>query len=269
MSQPHLYLKSLILEAGSRMKKQFGKVKTIQIKEGATTNLVTNVDKDIEDFIKNRIRKKFPQDSILAEESDAEQHQSQRKWIIDPLDGTTNFAHSLPIFCISIAIEETGVVTAGAVYNPIANEFFFTRRGKGAFLNGKKVEVSKVKKLNKALLVTGFPYTVHTNPEHSLPYFNELIVHAQGIRRLGSAALDLCYVAMGRFDGFFEVYLNPWDTAAGMLMLLEAGGMITDFSGKPYSIYQRQLAASNGFIQDEMLAVIKETKLQALREVAK
>jgi myo-inositol-1(or 4)-monophosphatase len=269
MPHPHQYLKSLILEAGSRLKRQFGKVKTIQIKEGAATNLVTNVDRDIEDFIKDRIRKNFPEDSILAEESAADQHSSRRKWIIDPLDGTTNFAHGLPIFCISIAIEEEGVVTAGTVYNPVANELFFTRRGKGASFNGKKIRVSKVKRLNQALLVTGFPYTVHSNPEDSLPFFNTLIVHAQGIRRLGSAALDLCYVAMGRFEGFFEVYLNPWDTAAGMLMLLEAGGVITDFEGRPYSIYQRQLAASNGLIQDEMLSVIKQTKSFQLREVAK
>jgi myo-inositol-1(or 4)-monophosphatase len=268
MPQVESFLKLLILQAGNRMKRQFGKVKTIQIKEGATTNLVTNVDRDIEDFIKKGIRKNFPTDSILAEESTAEQHRSARKWIIDPLDGTTNFAHGLPIFCISIAVEEEGIVTAGAVYNPITNELFFTRRGKGATLNGKRIEISKVKKLNQALLVTGFPYTIHTHPEESLPYFNDLIVHAQGVRRLGSAAIDLCYVAMGRFDGFFEVYLNPWDTAAGMLMLIEAGGVITDFDGRPYSIYQRQLAASNGFIQNEMLSIIKKTKSRELREVA-
>ncbi len=269
MPQVDRFLKSLILQAGSRMKRQFGKVKTIHIKEGAATNLVTNVDRDIEDFIKKDIRKNFPTDSILAEESAADHHRSSRKWIIDPLDGTTNFAHSLPIFCISIAVEEDGIITAGAVYNPVANELFFTRQGKGATLNGKRIQISKVKRLDQALLVTGFPYTVHSHPEDSLPFFNELIVHAQGIRRLGSAALDLCYVAMGRFDGFFEVYLNPWDTAAGMLMLIEAGGVITDFDGRPYSIYQRQLAASNGLIQDEMLSVIKKTKIRELREVAK
>lgn len=261
------YLRTLILEAGSRLKRQFGRIKTIQFKEGSSTNLVTNVDRDIEDFIKRRIRKNFPQDSILAEESAAEYFTSGRKWIIDPLDGTTNFAHGLPIFCISIAIEEEGVVSAGAVYNPVAQEFFFARRGKGATLNGKRIGVSKIKKLEQALLVTGFPYTIHSHPEHSLPFFNTLIVQAQGIRRLGAAALDLCYLAMGRFDGFFEVFLNPWDTAAGVLILTESGGAITDFEGRPYSIYQRELAATNGFIQDEMVSILKATKKGRLREV--
>jgi myo-inositol-1(or 4)-monophosphatase len=267
MLQRERYLKTLILEAGQRLKRQFGRVKSIQIKEGASTNLVTNVDREIEDFIKRDIRKNFPDDSILAEESVAEDLTSGKKWIIDPLDGTTNFAHSLPIFCISIALEENGVVTAGAVYNPIEKEFFYARRGKGATFNGKKIHVSRIKKLREALLVTGFPYTIHSHPEHSLPFFNTLIVQAQGMRRLGSAALDLCYLAMGRFDGFFEVYLNAWDTAAGVLILTESGGSITDFEGQPYSIYQRELAASNGYIQDEMVLILKETKKGRLKEV--
>lgn len=267
MLQRDRYLKTLILEAGTRLKRQFGRVKSIQIKEGASTNLVTNVDREIEDFIKGRIRKNFAEDSILAEESAAEDLTSGKKWIIDPLDGTTNFAHGLPIFCISIALEEEGIVTAGAVYNPIAKEFFYARRGKGATFNRKKIQVSKAKKLREALLVTGFPYTIHSHPEHSLPFFNMLIVQAQGMRRLGSAALDLCYLAMGRFDGFFEVYLNAWDTAAGVLILTEAGGSITDFEGRPYSIYQRELAASNGYIQDEMVMILKETKTGRLKGV--
>jgi myo-inositol-1(or 4)-monophosphatase len=264
------FLKQLILDAGSRLKRQFGRVKTIQYKEGAATNLVTNVDRDIENFIKGKIRKEFSEDSILAEESPAEDLLSGRKWIIDPLDGTTNFAHGLPIFCISIGIEIEGKVIAGAVYNPITEELFFARKGKGATLNGRKIRISTAKKLQQALLVTGFPYTVHSHPENSLPYFNTLIKHAQGIRRLGSAAIDLCYLAMGRFDGFFEVYLNPWDTAAGMLVLLEAGGTITDFEGRPYSIYQRELAASNGYIHSEMIRVLKEVKdLSWKKSVAK
>jgi myo-inositol-1(or 4)-monophosphatase len=267
MLHRHHYLKTLILEAGKRLKRQFGRVKSIQIKEGSSTNLVTNVDREIEDFIKRGIRKNFPEDSILAEESAAEDFTSGKKWIIDPLDGTTNFAHGLPIFCISIALEEEGTVTAGAVCNPIANEFFYGRRGKGATFNGKAIHVSKTMRLRESLLVTGFPYTIHSHPEHSLPFFNTLIVHAQGVRRLGSAALDLCYVAMGRFDGFFEVYLNAWDTAAGVLILTESGGSITDFEGRPYSIYQRELAASNGLIQDEMVSILRETKKGRLKEV--
>lgn len=254
------FLRKLILSAGSRLKSHSGRVKTISYKKGAVTNLVTNVDREIEAFIKQSIRREFPSDSILAEESRAEAGTNGRKWIIDPLDGTTNFAHNLPLFCISIGVEEEGEVIAGAVYNPIAGELFVGRKGRGATLNGKRIHVSGQRKLSRSLLVTGFPYDVHDHPERSLPYFDELIQHAQGMRRLGSAALDLCFVAMGRFDGFFEVHLNPWDTAAGVLILKESGGTITNFEGSAFSIYERQLAASNGKIQDEMLQVIQQVK---------
>jgi myo-inositol-1(or 4)-monophosphatase len=254
------FLRKLLLDAGGRLLRQFGRVRTVKYKEGAATNLVTNVDRDTEEFIKRQIRKSFPQDSILAEESPIENENAARRWIIDPLDGTTNFAHGLPIFSISIAVEAEGRVICGGVYNPAMQEFFFARKGKGARFNGKAISVSRVKQLSQSLLVTGFPYDIHTHPERSLPYFEALIRRAQGVRRLGSAAIDLCYVAMGRFDGFFEVYLNPWDTAAGMLILLEAGGSITNFEGDPYSIYQRELAATNGKIQTEMLEVIQLIK---------
>jgi myo-inositol-1(or 4)-monophosphatase len=263
------FLKELILEAGTRLQKQFGRVKTIAYKSGAVTNLVTNVDREIENFIKDRIRRSFPEDSILAEESPLENADSARRWIIDPLDGTTNFAHGLPIFCISIAVELEGELILGAVFNPALQEFYSAEKGKGARANGrKKMRVSSAKQLSQSLLVTGFPYDIHDHPENSLPYFNALIRRAQGIRRLGSAALDLCYLAMGRFDGFFEVYLNPWDTAAGMLILQEAGGTITDFEGRPYSIYKRQLAASNGKIHREMLEVIYQVKQAQSKQMA-
>ncbi|HSP06834.1 MAG TPA: inositol monophosphatase family protein [Acidobacteriota bacterium] len=261
------FLRKLILSSGSRLKRQFGRVKKISYKKGAVTNLVTNVDREIEDYVKERIREAFPHDGILAEESPVEEIGSGRKWIIDPLDGTTNFAHNLPLFCISIGVEEDGEVVAGAVYNPVLEELFLARRGRGATVNGKRIQVSGAKTLSRSLLVTGFPYDVHQSPERSLPYFNELIRHAQGVRRLGSAALDLCFVAMGRFDGFFEVHLNPWDTAAGVLILKEAGGVITNFEGVSFSIYERQLAASNGRIQREMLAVLQGVKRNLGNEV--
>lgn len=268
MANPEIFLNSLMLDAGDKLKKHFGRVRTIQYKSGAITNMVTNVDREIEDYIKKQIRKEFPEDSILAEESPLEKADASRRWIIDPIDGTTNFAHGLPIFCISIGVEEDGEVILGSVYNPVHKEYFFARKGKGAVLNKKRIYVSKVETLDTSLLVTGFPYDIHQHPERSLPYFSALIQKAQGLRRLGSAAIDLCYLAMGRFDGFFEVYLNPWDTAAGMLILLEAGGTITDFEGKPYSIYTRELAASNGKIQAEMLQVIQSVKQKPFHEVA-
>lgn len=254
------FLRQLLLRAGNRLRRQYGQVKSIHYKAGTMTNLVTNVDRDVEKFIKEQIRKNYPEDGILAEESPVENRNSPRKWIIDPLDGTTNFAHGLSLFCVSIGVEVEGEVVAGGVYDPIQRELFFAIKGKGATLNRKRIHVSRANKLNHSLLVTGFPYDIHEHPENSLPYFNALIQRAQGVRRLGSAALDLCYVAMSRFDGFFEVFLNPWDTAAGSLILQEAGGVITDFNGDPYSIYQRELAGSNGRIQTEMIEVLQKVK---------
>jgi myo-inositol-1(or 4)-monophosphatase len=172
------------------------------------------------------------------------------------------------MFSISIGVEVAGKVIAGGVNCPAYGELFFARAGKGATLNGKRIHVSRVKRLNQSLLVTGFPYDIHEHPERSLPYFNALIQRAQGVRRLGSAGMDLCYLAMGRFDGFFEVFLNAWGTAAGALILTEAGGTITDFSGRPYSIYQRELAATNGLIQKEMVEVIQDVRAGRFREVA-
>jgi myo-inositol-1(or 4)-monophosphatase len=255
-----MFLRDLLLQAGNRLRKQYGRVKRIRYKSGAVTNLVTNVDQDVERFIKLQIRKHYPEDSILAEESEIEKADSPQRWIIDPLDGTTNFAHGLSLFCVSIGVEWNGEVVAGGICDPIHEELFFAMKGKGATLNGKKIRVSKTKKLERALIVTGFPYDIHAHPENSLPYFNAMIQRAQGVRRLGSAALDLAYLAMSRFDGFFEVFLSPWDTAAGSLLLQESGGVITDFSGRPYSIYRRELAASNGLIHDEMIQILKETK---------
>ncbi len=259
------FLRQLLLQAGDRLRKQFGRVKSVHYKAGSVTNLVTNVDRDVEKFIKSQIRKRYPNDSILAEESELEKAHSPQRWIIDPLDGTTNFAHGLSLFCISIGVEMEGDLIAGGVYDPMHDELFFASKGKGATLNGKKIRVSRIEKLEQSLLVTGFPYDIHENPEKSLPYFNAVIQRAQGLRRLGSAALDICYLAMSRFDGFFEVFLNPWDTAAGCLILREAGGVITDFSGKPFSIYQRELAASNGLIHDEMIQVLKKVKNEKVR----
>ena len=259
------FLCELLVQAGERLRKKFGHVKSIHHKSGSRINLVTNVDEEIEKFVKSQIKKRFPKDSILAEESELENADSPQRWIIDPIDGTTNFAHGLSLFSISIGVELEGEVIAGGVIDPIHQELFFAQKGKGATLNGKKIRVSRTRKLSKSLLATGFPYDVHKHPEKSLPFFNAVIQKAQGIRRLGSAALDLCYLAMSRFDGFFEVFLHPWDTAAGCLILQEAGGVATDFQGRPYSIYQREIAASNGRIHEEMIRILKKVKSEKKR----
>jgi len=178
---------------------------------------------------------------------------SKYKWIIDPLDGTVNFAHGLPICCVSIGVEYAGEMMMGAVYNPFFDEFYFAQKGYGATLNDRLIRVSGETEVSKACLVTGFPYTYLDQPNGPLEVFSRLIRKGVPVRRLGSAAMDLCWVAAGRFDGFFEHKLNAWDSAAGFLIVEEAGGRVSDFSGKKYSPYQPQIAATNGRIHDELL----------------
>ena len=222
------------------------------------TNLVTEADLASEELIVSRIRAAFPGHTILAEEGHPGETDGEYRWIIDPLDGTTNYAHGYPAFSVSIALEIRGIVEWGIVYNPNLEEQFGARRGSGAFLNGLPVKVSKVNTLNDSLLVTGFPYDVRTNPYNNLDFFAGFMLRSQAVRRIGSAALDFCYVAAGRFDGFWEIELRPWDMAAGVLIAREAGGMVTDITGAPCSIYQLQCVASNGLIHEQMLAVLEE-----------
>jgi myo-inositol-1(or 4)-monophosphatase len=178
---------------------------------------------------------------------------SEYKWIIDPIDGTINFAHGIPICCVSIGVEKNGSMVMGAVYNPFLKEFFFAEKGSGAFLNEKKISVSEQTEVVRSCLVTGFPYTYLDQPNGPLECFDRFIRRGVPVRRLGSAAMDLCWVAAGRFDGFYEHKLNAWDSAAGFLIVEEAGGKVTDFNGSPYSPYQPHLLATNGRIHDEML----------------
>lgn len=185
---------------------------------------------------------------------------SEYKWIIDPIDGTVNFANGIPICCVSIGLEHNDQIIMGAVYNPLMNEFFFAERGKGATLNGKKIHVSTQEKVVHSCLATGFPYTYIESPNGPLRVFERLIRKGIAVRRLGSAALDLCWVAAGRFDGFYEHTLQAWDSAAGFLMVEEAGGKVTDFTGSHYSVYQPQLLATNGNIHDELMAIINNQK---------
>ncbi len=241
--------------AAAVMKEYFDKAFIVSNKEGIN-NLVTEVDHKSEEVIFSIIKKDFPDHFILSEESGEIVQDSEYKWIIDPIDGTVNYANGIPICCVSIGIEKSGVMELGAVYNPFINEFFFAQRGYGATLNDKKISVSDKSDLLQSCLVTGFPYTYLDAPNGPLDVFEKFIRKGIPVRRLGSAAIDLCWVAAGRFDGFYEHKLNAWDSAAGFLMVEEAGGKVTDYNGYYYSPYQPHLLATNGKIHDAMLHVI-------------
>ncbi len=246
---------SAALKGGEILLKNRGKTKKVGYK--GKVNLVTEVDFLSERAILKIIKKKFPDFDILTEESDPEKKGSEYKWVIDPLDGTTNYAHDFPSYCVSIALEKKGNIILGVVFNPLLNELFVAEKGKGSFLNQKRISVSKTNKLSKSLLATGFPYDIRESDINNLDHFANFAIKAQAIRRAGSAALDLCYLAMGRFDGFWELKLSPWDTAAGALLVKEAEGKVTDFKGGKYSIYEKEILASNGKIHSQMLEVLK------------
>lgn len=223
-------------------------------KRGA--GIVTIADKEAERFIVSQIRKKFPQSAFLAEES-GRSGRGNLLWIIDPLDGTSNFAHGFPWFCVSIALYVDGVPTAGIIQEPVFNETFFASRGGGAYLNGKKIQVSKISKLKDALLGTGFYYQKGPELKRQMELFRCLNEKALAVRRPGSAALDLAYVACGRYDGFWEKGLAPWDVAAGFLIVEEAGGKFSNYKGNPTTIYDREVLATNGKIHRSMVSVTR------------
>ncbi len=250
------------LEAGKFLRKNIGKVRDIQRKGGQEKNLVTEIDKQSEAIIITHIRKHFPQHDILAEESGSKSGNasSEFRWVIDPLDGTTNYTHSLPVFCVSIGVEHEGTIECGVIYDPNFDELFTAERGKGAFLNKKRLHVSQTSTLNTSLLVTGFPYNIVDNPLHAVEHFVHFLMQAQAVRRMGSAAIDLAYTAAGRYDGFWEVALNPWDMAAGALLVEEAGGTMSDFSGNPFNIYKPEILASNGLIHPAMIDILNSER---------
>lgn len=220
-------------------------------------NLVTEVDYLCQERIIDIIKKEFPDDEIISEEKTNTYDNEKNRWIIDPLDGTTNYAHGYPFFCTSVAYENGGDIVAGVVYNPIFDELFYSKKGEGAYLNNNRLHVSKINALKDALLSTGFPYDLVTNKNNNINNFIKFLYAAQAIRRDGSAALNLCYLACGRFDGFWELRLNPWDVAAGFLVVSESGGKITNFEGSPFDIYRDNIVASNGLIHNAMLDVLK------------
>ena len=231
-------------EAGARVLQHYFNSKTLQIsnKEGIN-NLVTEADHASEKAIIETIKEQFPGHYIMSEEVGEIIMDSEYKWIIDPIDGTVNFAHGIPLCCVSIGLEHNGTMIMGAVMNPLIKEYYFAEKGKGALLNGEPIHVSVENDLMKSCLVTGFPYTYINQPNGPLEAFSRFIRAGIPVRRLGSAAMDLCWVAAGRFDGFYEHKLQAWDSAAGFLIVEEAGGKVTDFEGNPYSPYPPNIAA--------------------------
>jgi myo-inositol-1(or 4)-monophosphatase len=252
---------NVIQEAGDLLREKFQTEFAVSHK--GIINLVTEVDLAAEHLIVSRIRKTFPNHSILAEEKHNDSSAAAVQWIIDPLDGTTNYAHGYPFFSVSIGLEIDGEVEWGAVLDPVRNELYTARRGNGACCNGDSLSVSTVRSLDASLLATGFPYDIRTSNQNNLGNFCAFAVRTQGIRRSGSAAIDLCHVAAGCIDGFWELKLNPWDCAAGYLMIREAGGVVTDFRGQPGSIYEREVIASNGLIHQEMIAILETANLES------
>jgi myo-inositol-1(or 4)-monophosphatase len=241
-------------EAGVVLLENLGKVKKIEFK--AKNSLVTEVDKLSEEIIINNIKKSFPSHDIFAEESGRHSENSDYLWLIDPIDGTTNYAHAYPFFSISIALEVKGEVEIGLVYDPVKDEMFTAEAGKGAYLNGELIKVSKSDSIEHSNVCTGFMHEVEWMVEANIKHFGNFIRRARAVRRDGSAALDVCYVACGRFDGFWELGLNPWDTAAAVLILKEAGGQVTTFSGDEYSIYIKEILASNSIIHGKMIEIL-------------
>ena len=242
--------------AGNILRENIHGIREISYK--GDINLVTEMDMRSERIVVETILASFPDHGIIAEEETSIRNESGYRWIIDPLDGTTNYAHGYPCFSVSIALEHEGDVIAGVVYDPMRDELFAARKGAGAFLNGKQIRVTSVDTLIRSLLATGFPYDRKVSEKNNMDFFHDLLMASQEVRRDGSAALDLCYVASGRFDGFWELKLKPWDVAAGSLIVTEAGGTISDFSGRRFNIHDEEILATNGRIHQPMVDILQK-----------
>ncbi len=228
----------------------------LEVEYKGAVDLVTEMDRRAEEMIVETITSTFPDHRIVAEEGSDKDSTSEFRWYIDPLDGTTNYTHGLPIYCVSIALEHGGELVCGAVYDPSQEEMYTAAMGDGARCNGNAIRVSRESALRKSLLVTGFPYDIRESEDNNLTHFARFAKAGQAVRRLGSAALDLCWVAAGRFDGFWELKLSPWDMAAGVVLVREAGGLVTDFDGAVYDVHSGRILATNGNIHSEMKAVL-------------
>tara|TARA_B100000029_G_scaffold500358_1_gene571998 strand:+ start:2244 stop:3092 length:849 start_codon:yes stop_codon:yes gene_type:complete len=246
-----------VIQAGRIQKEYFGQ--NVHVEKKGPIDLVTQVDIEVETMFREMICERYPDHIVLAEELERNRQStniSKYCWVFDPIDGTVNYAHGLPIFCASLALEIDGVAEVAAVYDPIREELFMAERGQGARLNGVPLQVSKTGTLLDSMLCTGFPYDVHQTVNEVVGLFGDFVSSARAVRRLGSAALDLCYVAAGRFDGFWEQRLQPWDMAAGALLVEEAGGRVTDMAGHPFSSRTGSIIASNGQVHEEMERII-------------
>lgn len=265
MSWKHLAVATeAVLRAGGIQKKRYGQ--RIEIHHKGEIDLVTEVDRACEAAILDLLRSRFPGHDIVTEESTIERTGSRYVWFVDPLDGTTNFTHGYPFFCSSVALTVNGEVVAGAVFDPLKEELFTSERGSGAHLNGAKLRVSSSRDLLRSLLVTGFPYDLRGDLQRSLRLFNRFMGRARGIRRDGAAALDLCYLAAGRVDGFWEERLKPWDIMAGDLMVEEAGGRVSRFDGTPVELRADEVLATNALLHDAMLEVLRRDREEGGRE---
>jgi myo-inositol-1(or 4)-monophosphatase len=243
-------IESIAREAGALILHYFHQ--RVKIEYKGDVDLVTVADRASEKLIVERVRANWPQHDIVGEEGTRQESGAEYRWYIDPLDGTTNFAHGYPVFCVSMGLEYRGEMVAGVLYDPTRDELFAAEKGKGAFLNGSPIHVSTTKLLCEALLATGFPsFKRHKNP--NIHFYHQITLHSHGVRRAGSAALDLANVACGRYDGFWEFNLNPWDTSAGTLLVREAGGVVTRYDGSPWRIDSKETLASNGLLHEELM----------------
>ncbi|GFE62234.1 inositol monophosphatase family protein [Geobacter sp. AOG2] len=257
MNDYQKYLDSAVtaaMAAGSYQRHRFASLLEIDLK--GDKNLVTEVDRESERLIVEHLLACFPGHTVIAEEGEYPSGDSPFRWIIDPLDGTTNYAHGFPWFCVSIAMEAEGELAVGVIYNPLSDELFTATRGGGAYMNGRRLRVSTHFPLGNTVLGTGFPYDCATDPANNFASFIAFQKAARGIRRAGAAALDLAFVAAGRLDGFWELKLKPWDVAAGVLLVREAGGIVTTFDGSAYDVFNDRILASNGLIHDDMTALL-------------
>jgi myo-inositol-1(or 4)-monophosphatase len=247
-------MRELAREAGSVLLSCFGKV---EVEYKGDVDLVTEADRASEKLIVGRIRQQWPEHDLVGEEGSRNETGSDFCWYVDPLDGTTNFAHGYPVFCVSIALEHKGERIAGVIYDPCRDEMFAAEKGAGSRLNGAAIHVSRTARLAESLVATGFPsHKRHKNP--NIHFYHQITLRSHGVRRSGSAALDLCCVACGRYDAFWEFNLNPWDTAAGVLVLQEAGGKVTDFADGPFQLNSREVLATNGLLHAELLGEFKQ-----------
>jgi len=233
---------------------------SLKIEKKGQVNLVTDADRRSEDLIRKIISEEFPDHQFIAEEGTELKRDSEYKWLVDPLDGTTNYAHGLPVYCVSIALLKKSEIITACIYNPNLDECFKAEHGGGAFLNGERIAVSKTESLDDSLLATGFPYDIRESDDDNLKEFTAFYKKARAVRRAGAAALDLAYVACGRFDGFWEFKLAPWDIAAGILLVREAGGKISSWMGEKCDFFKGEVLASNGLIHERMVEVLRKVR---------